>query len=69
MTCDDEVAFDQQTEVVTRAEALGINVSEHLCGCAACAHTTVLCPATLSSLELAIDALSALRDEGKRDDT
>lgn len=54
-TCDSQVEFEQQQELVGRAEALGIDVSTHVCGCEFCARSSELCPATLSSLEQAVE--------------
>jgi hypothetical protein len=51
---DHQVEFEQQAELIERAEGLGIDVSDHLCGCELCRRTSELCPATLSSLELEI---------------
>jgi hypothetical protein len=55
-TTDQQSAFDQHVELVERAMTLGIDVESHLCVCEVCIRTSALCPASLSSLQLAVDA-------------
>ena len=53
-TTDAQVEFDQQAELLVRAEALGIDWSSLRCPCECCAMTSRLCTATLSAIESAI---------------
>jgi hypothetical protein len=53
---DPQSDFDLHVELVERAMTLGIDVESHLCECEVCIKTSALCPASASSLQMAVDA-------------
>lgn len=58
---------DAQWTLLDQCRALGIEPSSHLCGCEVCAHASVLCTATVSSLEMEmVDAARGLGRKSRR---